>query len=617
MEDGLNLLVKWYEASEQASAPARAESEQARDYYDGRQLSEAEKRVLKQRKQPEVVKNRIKRKIDYLRGLERQGRTDPKAYPRTPQDEQDADVCTDALRYVKADQNLDVKRSSVFENMLVEGFGGVECGAAKNARGAIDPKLTYLPWDRIFYDPNSAAHDFSDARYMGFITWMDAEDAKARPEWAGKEKVIDDTMARPMSSGTGSETYDDKPRWKSWADPTRKRIRVVTMYYKRDGQWMRCEFTLAGHLTDPAPSPYLDENGQPENAMILQSAYVDRDNDRYGVVRDMISTQDEVNKRGSKALHLLNSRQARIAAGALNKEEIRRELARPDGVVIADTGDFEVLGNGNEVAGHLNLMRDALAELDATGPTATMQGRSQSADQSGRAILALQQGGMVEMTPLLDNLRHFSIRLYRAAWNRIRQFWTEERWLRLTDDENNVRFAGINVTKADLAAQKIKAALKAGEIDAATAQQYALQVKADPSMQGRANVVAELDVDIDIDEQNETPTLQYEQFQTLAQLAQSGVPIPPPVLIQASTLRDKPKLLKMLEASAQQPQQPNPQQQLQQAIGVANVKKTEAEGELASARAESENLRSQLAAATLQQQRQEQFYAQPPAYAAG
>src|SRR4051812_36944652 len=179
-DDTLKKLVKWFEAAEEASQNARTESEQARDYYDSKQLTDAQRRALRKRKQPEVVINRIGRKVDYLRGLERQGRTDPKAYPRTQQHTQDAEAITDALRYVASDQNVDIKRSQVFENMLIEGFGGAEITVARGPKGVIDPKITVIPWDRIFTDPHSSAHDYSDAQYLGFVTWMDGDVAKTR-----------------------------------------------------------------------------------------------------------------------------------------------------------------------------------------------------------------------------------------------------------------------------------------------------------------------------------------------------------------------------------------------------------------------------------------------------
>jgi hypothetical protein len=511
--------IRKFEEAEQASQDGRREAERARDYYDGRQLTADELKALKGRKQPPVIENLIQPKIDYLCGLERQTRTDPKAYPRTAAHEDDANAVTDALRYVADDQRVDIKRSAVFQNMLVEGYGGIEV-IAKRVRNTIDPVLLHISWDRLFYDPHSCKPDFSDAEYLGFITWMDAATAKA--DYPNAASIIDQTVAKP--TGAAYETYDDKPRWTYWADAARNRIRIVTMYCRKGGIWYRSVFTLAGDLEETAPSPWLDEDGNPECGLILQSAYVDRDNDRYGPVRNWITLQDEVNKRRSKFLHLANSRQVRIGlAHGKNAEAIRKELSKPDGVVVAENGEIEVIPTGDMSAGHFNLLAEAKQAIQLTGPNSTMQGKA-GQDQSGRAILALQQGGMTEMAPLLDNLRDFNIRMFRAIWNRIKQFWTEERWVRVTDDEKNARFVGVNTTKGSIAALKLMEAVKAGEIDQQTAQQYAMQLQSDPSMMQPANSLAEMDVDIQIDEVADAPTLQIEQFEQLVKLA----PMTPP-----------------------------------------------------------------------------------------
>ena len=76
------------------------------------------------RGQPPVIDNRIKTKIDYLVGLEKQQRVKPKAFPRTPRHEDDADAATEALRYVAESEDYEAKRSAVWRNMLVEGVGG-------------------------------------------------------------------------------------------------------------------------------------------------------------------------------------------------------------------------------------------------------------------------------------------------------------------------------------------------------------------------------------------------------------------------------------------------------------------------------------------------------------
>lgn len=569
-------LVRKFEASEEASQDSRAEAEKARDYYDGRQLTPDQIKALKDRRQPIVIENLIRPKVDYLCGLERQTRTDPKAYPRTLLHDDDANAVTDALRYVSDDQDFPIKRSYVFQEMLVEGFGGVEVGH-QQVRDGVDPKITKIDWDRLFFDPHSSRPDFSDANYNGFVTWMDIDEAKRR--WPGREAILDATLTKGAASSL--DTYEDKPRWKNWSDPSRKRVRIVTIYDRSRGQWERGVFTLSGELEEMSPSPYLDEDGEPECGLIIQSAYVDRDNDRYGIVRDYMTIQDEVNKRRGKFLHMASSRPIRVdPASGLNPDEARKEFNRPDGVLIAGQGEIEDLSNGNMAAGHFNLLAEAKQAIQAVGPNATMQGKS-GQDQSGRAILALQQGGMTEMAPILDALRHFNIRVFRSVWNRIRQFWTAERWIRVTDDEKNIRFVGLNTTKGALAGVRIRDALRSGKIDEAQAQQFAMQVQSDPSMMQPANRIAEVDVDIEIDEAQDTPTLQIEQFDQLTKIA----PMAPPqyipamfeMLIEASNLRNKDKLREI----AEQMKAPDPMQeqmgQMQMAGAQAEIEKTQSE----------------------------------------
>ena len=77
------------------------------------------------------------------------------------------------------------------------------------------------------------------------------------------------------------------------------------------------------------------------------------------------------------------------------------------------------------------------------GPNAAMTGKDDKAP-SGRAILASQQGGTIELGPLSDALRQWQWRVYRQLWNRVRQYWTAEKWIRVTDDEEKLRWVGLN-----------------------------------------------------------------------------------------------------------------------------------------------------------------------------
>ncbi|MBN3848156.1 hypothetical protein G3N58_15145 [Paraburkholderia sp. Ac-20342] len=160
------VLCRWFEESEWMTRDPRERSERARDYYDGKHWTPRELEILRKRGQPAVTVNYVKRKVEYLRGFERRMRSDPKAFPRDPAEEQLSEAATDSLRYVADRNDFDVIRSDVYEDMLIEGYGGVDITAVQSPDG-YDVDIARIPWDRIWYDAYSRQKDFSDARYKG------------------------------------------------------------------------------------------------------------------------------------------------------------------------------------------------------------------------------------------------------------------------------------------------------------------------------------------------------------------------------------------------------------------------------------------------------------------
>lgn len=592
-------LCRMFEESEDSTYESRKLSERDRDYVDNKQLTAKELKTLEIRGQPPVIDNRIKTKIDYLVGLEKQQRIDPKAMPRTPKHETDADGATEALRYVAEEQDYDAKRSGVWRNMLVEGFGGVGVSVAEaidyNGQPGIEVRIRRYSWDRLFYDPHSSETDFSDAGYLGAVLWMDYDDAlamyKDNPDAAS---ILDVTL-----TNAPSDTYDDKPKHSLWADKKRRRVRICQIWLKRDEQWYFAEYTKGGILK-AGPSPYKTDKGETDCELILQSAYCDRDNNRYGLVREMISLQDEINKRRSKSLHLLSSNQTIYEDGAIDNIEVfRREKAKADGTMKVAPGalrDQRVQTiSGVEVAtAQFQLLQESKNAIDLKGPNATEMGdKTQGSNAaSGRAIVASQQGGMIQIGDLMDNLRHLDRRVFRAMWNRIRQFWTAEKWIRVTDDEQNVKWVGVNVDPQQI------------QMLAAQDPQSAEKIK------GIVSNIAELDCDIIIDEAPDSLSPQLEQFQALVELKKFDTDgeIPFKSIVRAApNLKGKQAILNEMEERGQQKAQASqPMQQLQMRGAQAEVAETESKVALNMAKAQEAGMPDQ------PQQPQQGEYEPPP-----
>ena len=599
LDDVLDTVMRNFRSWEEQSEKSRAEAEEARDYFCGYQWTEEEKQALKNRKQPIVTDNKLADKVEYILGMEASSRTDPKAYPRTPDDESSAEAATDALRFVADHEQLDTVVSDIAENMCIEGFGGCEVDVTQ-VKDQVEIRITQSSWDRMYYDPYSSKRDFSDARFIGTFVWLDQAEAEAVWPDVDWEPVISG-----MVSVTPVNTTDDKPKAELWYDKERKRVRVIQQYYYRGQQLYQCKFVQNAFVEEPTEAIYLNEEGESETPYCWMSGYVDRDNNRYGVVRRFKSLQDEINHRRSKALHLMNTNQIIAEEGAVNDiKKARREANKVDGYIELMPGfQFNIEKNIELGLGQFQLLQDAQQALSSTGPQAVS---NTSSSQSGRAKQLENQTDVIELGRLFDQIRGLKRQIYRKIWNRVKQYWTQERWIRITDDEGKPEFLQLNEPQTNMQrAEEMVAALEQGEGD----QQEVIEavelasVRPDELFTVKNNL-SELDVDIILDDAPDTVSLQSEQFDNLVSLANAGVVFPPDVYLEASSLRNKDRLIEKLtggdDPEAQQAFQA--QAQAAQETQAAALRKTLSEARKNDALAENQELENMVAQAAVTEQ---------------
>jgi hypothetical protein len=498
-------LKRTFTDHEQLTYEARRHSLTALDYYDSDQFTRAELAALRERGQPPIVVNRIKPAINGIIGVSQKGTSDPKCWPRQPGDEDAADAATDVLRYIADFNRWKRLKLDVFKDILVPGSGAALIGADADSQVTI----TQIRWEEFFHDPRARRPDFKDARYLGIAKWMYADDVAALyPDKAG---AIEANVQAAGGAGMmiPDESFQDRPlsgpgTGSAWIDPKLRRLLVCELYWRDAGTWSRSVFT-GTDILEHGPSPYQDHKGRPDCPIEAQSAYVRRDNGRYGAVWDMIGPQDEVNKRRAKSLHLLSVTRIEIkdpSAINIDAEEARREAARPDGVIPYGWG---LAPNVTEFQGNLEMMAEAKAELERMGPSPAVLGRN-SEDASGRALLARQQSGLTELANLYGALEDFELRVYRQSWARAKQYWRAPQFIRVTDDANAPRFVGLNQPMTHPATGEVL---------------------------GYQNAVAEMDVDIEIDTQQDVGNLQAEAFSEILDLVKMS-----PVYQQQMSLKD-------------------------------------------------------------------------------
>lgn len=551
-------LWRMYQAWETAKQAENLEMYESAKYYHGKQYTDAELKELKRRRQPPTVKNRIRRKVDFLVGVEQRLRRDPKAFPRNPNGEAAAPVATSVLRAVQDLTKWPAVASECARDALIRGIGVEWAGITRTRKGQIEIKKNHVKGDRFFYDPRSEDWDFQDAQYLGEASWMDIEQAKEMMPWASEAiEQLGEYASGNRSLGALPQLFDKEKNWTQYVDTQKRRLYVVSIWYRYNGEWM-WDYLVGQVSLCPEGmdylSIYIDENDATTHPYKAWSPYVGEDGTRYGMIRDMKPIQDEINKRSSKALHLLTVRQIKYETGSVNDiDKARAELAKPDGMIEINPGKgdaFGVIEQTAQIQGNLELMQEAKAEIENLGPNPGLLGRGVE-KQSGRAILAQQNSGMTELSPVFERMREWKLRCYHHDWHLIRKFYTDDRYIRITGDDKAVQHLRINVPVTN----------EYGEII------------------GVDNAVAEMDVDIILDEGPDTVTMREELIEALSDRPD----IPVEIIIELSSLPDKDAVLKKLaEFKAPPPEVIEMQKrmaQLEELLNAGKVDKQQADTE--------------------------------------
>lgn len=508
-----------------AKAAEVDEQKDARRYNASSQWTSEEIATLKKRRQPVVTFNLIAPKINAVVGLVERLRQDPKCYPRTPKQQDGADLATAVLRFALDENDWKGKHPRIAHHGAVDAIAGVEYDIEVGDEGDPDIRMHIVYPDTFFYDPQSYDEGFTDARFMGVSKWVDIDQAKEIIP--GRDEEIDALVE------TGTDLTTNPDREIAWINTTAKRVRLIDHWYIRGGKWRWCLY-INNTMMMQGLSPFVDERGKTFPKYRMFSAAIDQDGDRYSFHRQWKSAQDEYNHRRSKALHLMNSRRVRATKGMVDDVEVAREQEgradgwielnpMPDGKYITD--DQRAMA---DMRAHLELMKEAQNTIENFGPNLALLGQGLQ-DSSGRAIALLQQAGMAQLGPYLSAFKNWKVRVYRDLWNIIQAHWTQERWIRVTDDESLPQFFQINQRSVDQWGHPII-----------------------------VNAVGSLDVDFVLDEGPDAVNMQADSFSVLQSMGPNFIQEFPEVALELAPISSAIRKTMISKIKAQQNAPPKP-----------------------------------------------------------
>ncbi len=438
----------------------RREADKCCDYYDNNQLSAEALDLREQLGLGELTTNLIAPTVNAVLGMEAKTRTDWQVGADDDKYGDVAEALSAKMHEVERETQADRATSDAYAALIKAGFGAVEVSRESNPF-RYPYRVAYIHRSELFWDWHCRRPDWSDARYVVRKKQFDADHIAAFfprhkeviqsaghwPDWAHR-LTFDARMSADLmhSIDQGLRTsWDDL----EWRDTTRNRVTCFEVWYR---VWVRglvlklpggrviefnarnpyhravvaagavqpqisvfdrirCAFYIGpirvqDIATNKRRFPYIPFFGYREDLTGVP----------YGLIRSMLSPQDEINARAAKMMWLLNARRVKVDSDAVDPQyntisDVSRELGQADAFVVMNqnrvnkNGGIQVDENMQLSDQQFRIMQERKQAIqEAAGVYAALMGQQSNAS-SGLAIQSLVEQGVTTLAEINDNYR--------------------------------------------------------------------------------------------------------------------------------------------------------------------------------------------------------------------
>lgn len=435
----------------------RQEADKVADYYDGNQLDPETLADLEEKGMAPLITNLVKPTIDMVLGMEAKTRSDWRCIADAEQFQDIAEAFSQKLHEAERETRADRACSDAYAGQIKTGLSWVEVSRES------DPfrypyRVSAVHRREMFWDWVAKEPDLSDARYVVRKRWFDidlvalhfpkSKDvlSAALGRWGGNwitAATENATLANSFDQERGSTVSDFE-----WINPRRQRICLFEIWYRTfvRGKILRLpdrviefdpkdkyhQFAVKAGLVEPETAvfprmnlsiwagPHRIYDGKSDRKRMPYVPFwgyrEDLTNTPYGLIRGMVSPQDEVNTRRRKLMNLLSSKRIIADSDSLDTRinsfsDVIQEIARPDSVIALNPSRKNQ--NGFRVETELNLGEQQFqimeenkkALQEAAGIYQAMLGKDTNAT-SGFAINSLVEQGTTTLAEINDNYRY-------------------------------------------------------------------------------------------------------------------------------------------------------------------------------------------------------------------
>lgn len=589
------------------------------DYYRGDQWDDADEAALETAGRPALTINTILPTINTILGEQSTRRADIQFKPRRSGDGAVAHTLTKLYMQIADNNKLDWIEQQVFSDGLImdgRGYFDVRMDFSDHVEGEI--RITAKDPLDILIDPDAKDADPKSWNEVFETKWMTLDEIE---ELYGKDKAdrLLFVAENGMSFGADSVEYqetrfgdtesnDDFYGAGVPGDDEYRNVKALRVVERQHKKLTRASFFVDPDTGDQRQAPdvwteakvkkfakkhqlsvmskvirkvrwtvtcdqvVLHDDWSPYNDFTIVPFFCYFRRGRpFGIVRNLLSPQEQLNKIASQELHIVNTTANSgwmVESGSLvgMTADDLEEHGAETGLVLEyarGTNPPSKIGANQIPTGLDRIAMKAAANIKTiSGVNDSMLG-TDSAEVSGIAIRAKQNRGAIMIQVPLDNLRKTRHYLAEKVLNLIQTFYTEERVIQVTNEDDPLKPREEMIVNEMTPEGEIINNLMIGEYDVVVATAPAR------------------------DSFDET------QFAEALSLRQAGVVIPDDAIIEYSHLARKGELAKRIrQMTGQEPPTPEQQQAMaqQQQIQMAQLQL-----EIAKQEAEVKKLQSEAA----------------------
>ena len=598
-------------------------------YYRGEQWDEQDVAQLDAEGRPALTINTILSTINAVLGHQTSQRADIVFKPRRAAEQGMAETLTKVFKQIWDNNNMDFVESEVFGDGVIQdrGYFDIRMDYDDHVEGEI--KVTVEDPLDIIPDPDSKEYNPKSWNEVFKTRWMTLDEIE---EQYGKAKSKELRYVAQSGENFGKDSFEWKEQTERFGDTglanykshhitedetfAVRSVRVVERQHRKMYNAPHFMNPVTGdmrkvpyHLSDAEAREFADANNlfiekkmvrcvrwtvtcdrvvlyddwspYPDFTIIPYFPYFRRGKP-FGLVRNLLSPQEQLNKVASQELHIVNTTANSgwiIETGSLSNMDAD-DLAERG----AETGLVLVHNRGSEPPAKIppNQIPQGLDRIgmkaqqnikEISGITDVMLGH-ESREVSGVAIEAKKHSGQVQIQVPMENLRRTRHILASHMLDLIQGYYTEPRIIQVTNEaEPDQPREQLEVNTLDPQTGRIVNDLTIGEYDIAVATAPAR------------------------DNFNDI------QFAQALNLRQVGVAVPDDMIVQYSNLHKKGELAKEIRMMTGREQSPEQQQidQMQQQLAMQNmqmevtklqaeIEKLKADATLALAKARSEGM---------------------------